>query len=248
MRKLICLLVFSIICFTFGITFAENGGRSADHIPVLEKKLFIHYPKGHVNEAKPPWAGGGDKSSDCFEDFGRDIIWKQLPLTVYINPSNIDFMSEDFVVWSIVWGAEEWDEWTSQELFYQYWIDYSASVDFSVPDGKNEIAFGFYSDTNAIAVTVVWGYFSGPPKGRRIVEADMLFNNYYWWGDASWDPFVMDVQNIATHEFGHVVGLADLYTAGCSQETMYGYSTYGDLSKRDLFVGDILGIRELYGP
>ena len=56
----------------------------------------------------------------------------------------------------------------------------------------------------------------------------------------------MDLQNIATHEIGHGIGLGDLYNT-CTQETMYGYSTEGDVSKRTLNSGDISGLQKIYG-
>jgi len=56
----------------------------------------------------------------------------------------------------------------------------------------------------------------------------------------------MDFPNIATHELGHSFGLNDLYTDGCSTQTMYGYADYGEIDKRDLEDGDIQGIWELY--
>lgn len=37
----------------------------------------------------------------------------------------------------------------------------------------------------------------------------------------------MDFENVATHDLGHRVGLADLYDAKCSEQTMYGYADYG---------------------
>jgi predicted Zn-dependent protease len=57
----------------------------------------------------------------------------------------------------------------------------------------------------------------------------------------------MDLQNIATHEFGHAVGLGDIYDTACSSVTMYGYSDYGDTVKRTLETPDITGLRTLYG-
>ena len=48
-----------------------------------------------------------------------------------------------------------------------------------------------------------------------------------------------------THELGHGIGLADIYD--CELETMYGYSTEGDIIKRDLYDGDIAGLQKLYG-
>ena len=55
----------------------------------------------------------------------------------------------------------------------------------------------------------------------------------------------MDFENIATHELGHAVGLGDLYN-DCTEETMYGYASYGETKKRTLEAGDITGIKKLY--
>jgi hypothetical protein len=93
--------------------------------------------------------------------------------------------------------------------------------------------------------TVIWGYFSGPPRWREIVEFDILFNTEFSWGDADVDDYVMDLQSIATHELGHGAGLDDIYN--CELETMYGYASYGEITKRDLHTGDKAGIQDLYG-
>lgn len=81
----------------------------------------------------------------------------------------------------------------------------------------------------------------------------MVFDDEYTWGDAGptsetelGDTSIMDLQNIATHEFGHAAGLDDLYESSCSEETMYGYAEAGETKKRTLNDGDIAGITELY--
>ena len=56
----------------------------------------------------------------------------------------------------------------------------------------------------------------------------------------------MDLENILTHELGHVVGMGDLYTSGCSGQTMYGYASTGETNKRTLESGDITGVNKLY--
>ncbi|MCK4367642.1 MAG: matrixin family metalloprotease [Thermoplasmata archaeon] len=56
----------------------------------------------------------------------------------------------------------------------------------------------------------------------------------------------MDFENVATHELGHRVGLADLYNAKSSEQTMYGYADYGETKKRTLEAGDIVGVQALY--
>jgi hypothetical protein len=211
--------------------------------PGLEKIVYIHYKKGF---AKPSWAGGGEKESKCYDFLARGAKWKTLPVNYVIDPDNPDGLTEEFITSAIHAGAEEWDNHTSAELFGTYSIDYNASWDSDQPDGRNELVFGDYPEEGVIAVTVVWGYFSGPPSLREIKEFDVLFDTDFTWGDATIDP-VMDLQNIATHEIGHGAGLDDLYSTDCSEQTMYGYSDYGETKKRDLASGDIAGIQELYG-
>jgi hypothetical protein len=59
--------------------------------------------------------------------------------------------------------------------------------------------------------------------------------------------YVFDVENIATHEIGHVVGLADLYQSRYNLLTMYGYSGALETFKRSLEPGDTAGTQALYG-
>ena len=191
--------------------------------PGLEKVVSIHY-------AKPPWAGGGkDKGDGCdsYALLGRGVKWKDLPVDYVIDPDNPDGLTEDFVVNAISASAEEWDANTGAELFGAYSVDYNASWDSDAPDGRNELLFGNYPEDGVIAIAVTWGYFSGPPKARKIIEFDIMFDTDFAWGDATVNPSVMDLQNIATHEIGHGVGLADLYDDCDSEETMHGYSTEG---------------------
>lgn len=210
----------------------------------LEKVVFIHYKKGH---AKPPWAGGGKPETKCYDFLSKGAKWRETPVNYVVDPDNIYGLTEGFVTNAISLAAEEWDAHTSTELFGTYSIDYSSSWDSDSPDGRNELLFGDYPQEGVIAVTVVWGYFSGPPSTREIVEFDVLFDTDFTWGDATETPNVMDLQNIATHEIGHGAGLGDLYDTACAEETMYGYSDYGEIKKRDLNIGDITGLQELYG-
>jgi len=203
---------------------------------------------------KPPWAGGpGGPNGDNGEEEGyytflaRGVKWKETPVSYVINPTNPDGLPADFITGAISASAGEWDSWTSANLFGSYTVDNSASWDTETPDYENELVFGDYPQDGVIAVCIVWGYFTGPPSTRRIVEFDIMFDTDFTWGDAELDSTVMDLQNIATHELGHGVGLGDLYDNVASDETMYGYSEYGETKKRTLHFGDKAGIQELYG-
>ena len=202
----------------------------------LERVDFIHYAKP-INPASKPGKGA------CYKLMG--VKWNSLPVNYIVNPINQDGLSADFVTQAISTSAETWDNETSRELFNDlYAIDGTAQ--YGIQDFRNVIAFGNYSNDNVIAVTSVW--FTR--RGKQTVEFDMLFNDYYLWGDAvtaSGTPAVMDLENIATHELGHSVGLDDIYLSSCLNVTMYGYSSEGEISKRTLEQPDITGLRSLYG-
>lgn len=244
----ITILAVSGIAAAMLIPAADRAKEEAgEYLPLtppgLEKILFIHHRKDF---GKPPWAGGGkgEKEAKCYDFLGKGVKWKELPISYVVHPD-----LEVTVEGAIFVSAETWDDAISQELFSDtYSIDKTATWDDDAPDGRNEFVFGDYPQEGVIAVAVVWGYFSGPPGSRKIVEFDVLFDtDFSPWGDAMGNPSIMDLQNIATHEIGHGVGLADIYDSNCSEVTMYGFSDYGEIKKKDLESADITGLQKLYG-
>jgi len=235
MKKLLFVLIITAILLTPVVL-----ARSSKPTEPLEKITFIHYKDGTV---KP--VGGAAKAPTCYKLLGPK--WKNLPVSYVVNPNGYDV---SFVTAAISASANEWDSHTSAVLFNVYTIDYSATWDDTADkvDYKNEYVFGSYSDSNVIAVTVVWY----TRFGMQIVDYDVLFNTYYGWFDCTKTTCTnenkgMDLQNIATHETGHGIGLADIYDKSCSAVTMYGYSWYGDTQKRTLEQPDITGLQKLYG-
>ncbi len=224
---------------------AKNNSQGPEHSPVitetageweLDRVDFIHYAKPS-NPGGGKGKGGGDTS--CFKLMG--VKWKTLPIDYVINPTNSG-LPEVFVTDTIGTSAETWDAETSAELFNNtYTVDNSAQ--YGIQDYENVIDFGDYPRDGVIGVTTVWY----TRKGKQIVEFDMRLDTDYTWGDATVNPIVMDLRNILVHEFGHSVGLSDIYTDACSTVTMYGYSTEGETSKRDLEAPDIQGLQQMYG-
>ena len=199
----------------------------------LERVDFIHY-------AKPENPGKPAKTENCYKLMG--VKWTAIPVSYVINPATTQGLPDGFVTSVISTSAETWDSATSAELLDDaYTIDYGAQ--YGIQNFQNAIAFGDYPNDNVIAVTSVW--FTR--VGKQIVEFDQLYNTRFSWGDAAINPAVMDLQNIATHELGHGVGLSDIQSTTCSAVTMYGYSDYGETSKRSLEQPDITGLQKMYG-
>lgn len=233
MKKIIIFLAIMSVLIAAGITIAKAKEKNADNPLPLEKAVFIHYKKDF---AKPPKGGGG--STSCYGFLSKGAKIKQMANLV-IHP--------DLDTTAVLGGVLEWDSHTQTLLFGSTTIDASADWDSEMPDGRNEFSFGNYPKEGVIAITIVWGYFSGPPQAKEIIEFDVMFDSDFNWGDASNDPSLMDLQNIITHEIGHGIGLADVYNSACDQVTMYGYSNYGELNKRSIEQQDIKGLQTLYG-
>jgi len=209
--------------------------------PNLEKIEFIHWRKGY---AKP--AGKAPKPPTCYKFLTpTKVRWQSLPISYVINPTNPQGLSEDFISTAVFNSAETWDATTSKEFFNDtYTTSTGPETAYGVQNYINSISFGDrYSDPGIIAATTVWYN----PATKEIVEFDITFETDYVWGDATASSTVMDLQNIATHELGHGVGLGDVYEDACSEVTMYGYSDYGETKKRSLEPPDVTGLQTLYG-
>lgn len=200
--------------------------------PPLEKRVFIHYRGNFAKPARPSKAG-----PSCYGFLARETKWKELPIDYYVQDSR---MSN-----AVSLAASEWDDHTNADLFGSSYVDDDITWSETY-NGKNELLFGDYPQDGVIAITYAWGYFSGPPSTRELLEFDILFDIDFEWGDAEDNPSLMDLQNIATHEIGHGLGLGDVYQTSCSEVTMYGYSSEGETSKRTLEAPDIQGLLTLY--
>lgn len=112
-------------------------------------------------------------------------------------------------------------------------------------NGKNQILYG--NTSKGIAVTWTW------EVSGTVLECDTVFSNRYRWSTAD-QPAEnqMDLQTVALHEFGHWVGLRDLYgDIGDGEydtgKVMYGFGRYGAV-KRTLHPDDVAGIHFVYPP
>jgi len=242
MKKLgLGILIGIVVLALSGVALAiSNQGAGKAKAPDLEKIEFIHWKKDFAK----PGAARAPKPPACYKLItGSKAKWVVPPAVNYvINPTNSQGLAPEFITGAVSTSAETWDAATSKELMNNtYTIDYDAA--YGVQNYKNEISFGNYPTAGVIAVTTVWYN----PATKAIVEFDVMFDTDWAWGDATSDVAKMDLQNIATHEMGHGIGLADVYETACNAVTMYGYSDYGEIQKRTLEIPDVTGIQKLYG-
>lgn len=258
MKKIIALMIITIVLSSIPLVAATNSK------PPISKAVFIHRADGYV---KPPGVGKPKPEPEepqLYDFMLKNIKWQALGLSYVINPTinaaaNKYNLENTEIATTISLAAETWDNesFTTVNHFGSYAIDYTAEVDFETAqvDEVNEIVFGDFPYEGAIAVCIVYFISVGPPSGRRIVEFDIIFDDVdFVWGNAGetnenipGDTTVMDIQNIATHELGHALGLDDLYFSEASEQTMFGVGAYGETKKRTLNTGDIDGIVALYG-
>lgn len=227
-------------------------GFAKDHGRVVEGFAIIHRRAPGGPTAFGAKGGSGGKPSgggSLYTLIGKGVRWKVTEDYV-VNTANGDGARSAQVASAIDAGMAAWQSQVAFDIFGSLTqTSGPLSADWAETDGRNELYFSQTElDAGTVAVTVIWGIFGGPMSGRQIVECDMVFNDALpeSWGDATVQSGVWDVQDIATHELGHVAGLGDLYSTAAMQQTMYGYASPDETKKRTLESGDIAGIKVLY--
>lgn len=234
----------AVIIFFTGYPLVSEAGNNR---PVKEV-VFVHY------KLPPDLAGGKGKpvaqcsvTSSNPNDSG--LTGWHLPssgLSYQINyatlPSNISDNAFDAVL------HQATSTWMQQSGSINWTDGGSTNVRRSRLDGVNLISFG--STSGAIAITRTWYY----TDTNEVAESDLTLSSGLAWSITDYNnnnecggvAGTYDIQNIATHELGHQVGLNDLYNSTDKDLTMYGYGTTKELKKDTLGLGDISGVQVIY--
>jgi hypothetical protein len=214
-------------------------GKAIDKGEVVEGYAFLHYMKP-TTSTKPVW----DDSVDIYKFMFGGIKWNET-MQYEVNTTGSG-LTNNAVLYTLNASLETWDSNTSFELFNDSLL--TTKEGFNSSDRINRVTWDDLGSSGIIAANYFW--FN--PATKEMIESDVRFNTYYTWGDClnfetqCHDNKTMDLQNLATHEFGHN-GLNDLYMAKSVELTMYGYGDFGETHARTLGTGDISGIQALYG-
>jgi hypothetical protein len=237
---------------SLGSAIDPQTGKAVEGYAIIHpKKAFDHKPN---HKPGPKDNGSNPTTSSCFTYLSNGAKWKSVEPWV-VNTQNSRGLSNNVVFDTLKNGIAKWEDATDGDAANGIGANVIGSgsittdtlvADTSSPDGKNEVYFADVSSNGAIAVTIVWGIFSGPPFARELVEWEQIYDDVDFDWSANGEAGKMDLDNIVTHELGHSFGLGDLYESTCLEETMFGYASEGETSKRDLNAGDITGIDQLY--
>jgi len=231
----------------------DSGAQKAPEKVRLESHIFI-------DRFQLP-DDTGIASSDLlpvYKLFRGGVKWLGTPVSYSVNLDG----APDGAFDAIAASAETWDDNTGTELFD---YDGPTGIVFDEPEDldvvyfENTVSWASFADLelpeDAVAVCKVWFWVMVSPSGKvtgrvlGVAEFHIIHNSDFPWAvDApEVDGGQFDVQNLDTHEFGHTLFLDDLYMPPAGGLTMFGYTALEETKKRDLGLGDILGLQALYG-
>ena len=215
---------------------------------LLEGYAIIDRRLAHAKPSNPGNSnGGGGTTSTCYAYLGQGAKW--LSSEPYrFNTTNTAGLNETTVSGLFATALEKWDSAAGVQVFgdREDGIVDAASIGAATNE-VNEVVFGSINSPGAIAVTYVWGNFSGKPANRYLAEWDMVYDqaDFAWSAEVSGIAGKMDFDNITTHEIGHAAGMGHP-SDSCINETMYRFADVAETKKRDLNAGDIAGVSNLY--
>jgi hypothetical protein len=162
--------------------------------------------------------------------------WAQPVVPYYINPANLD-LPTSAIEPAIRAGADAWRLQSGASFAFAF-AGYSAQTT-NTNDGINLIMFRNAASGSAIATTYTW--FSG----TRMIEADMVFwdGGFQFFTGSSGCSNGFYIEDVATHEFGHALGLGHSTVGGA---TMYPSISTCSQQSRSLDPDDIAAVLSLY--
>jgi len=253
MKKLLILLLVAALLVSLSAAVVSAKPDNPARPEKLDQIIFVHpvgpdNPGRPDNPGKPPEPPGKPPKEEEPKDNTYYELWGGYladTATYYINP-NVSLVTEGDPIAAVNVAVEAWDEVTTAFDETGGLFEYAGTTTerWYTEDGQNTVSWVKFTPRNYIAVAVIWY----DAETMVIWEFDIIFNTFHKWGiDPVKRDKAFDIQNIATHEFGHPVGLDDLYEEIYSELTMYGYSSKGETQKCSLEDGDIAGAQELYG-
>ncbi|OGE80573.1 MAG: hypothetical protein A2660_00215 [Candidatus Doudnabacteria bacterium RIFCSPHIGHO2_01_FULL_45_18] len=210
---------------------------------VVEGFMFVDYQNENAKSGNA--RSNQPSGNSCYAFLAKGAKWKTVEPWL-VNPTNSRGLDQTFVFNNTQTDIAKWNVSAGVTILGTgSSTSDTLAVDTTSPDGSNEVYFADVSTQGVIAVTTVWGIFSGPTFNRRLVEWDMVIDDTDFDWSSSGEAGKMDFENIITHELGHAAGMGHP-SDSCPEETMFRFADNGETKKRTLNTGDIAGIQTLY--
>jgi len=184
---------------------------------------------------------------------GKLIKWRRKRIPFYINIKNVKKLfkkNSKAAIKRITEGALAWDKPEGAHFHLRYKGGKKAKA--PKRDNKNVVMF---TKIDGKGGTLGIAYYWYEISTGKILEADTIFDRSEKWyvGKSKKVPSdKVDLASVAAHEFGHWAALGHVprnpkKCGGTSKlNTMYPEISKGDSKYRDIYVGDLNGIKRLY--
>ena len=164
--------------------------------------------------------------------------WTSPAVLVVLNPANAD-LGPDATEQALVAAMTEWN--TRGDAAFE-WV-YNGRTDQATTgyDGRNLVLFRNAGDGSAIATTYSWW------SGSSMLDSDIVFWDApfaFFAGNAGCGGNGAYIEDVATHELGHALGLKH---SAVGDATMYPSYNLCSQEMRTIAADDIAGVQALYG-
>jgi hypothetical protein len=183
------------------------------------------------------------------------LKWARSPVRWFATERGVPGVSASQFQTTIARAFAIWEDVPTATIAFQF-VGFTSGEPF---DDDNLTTLGFQMHPEMERVLGATGFVVDEITGE-IVESDVFFNSAFSWSvSATGDPAAYDLQSVATHEIGHVLGLGhsalgetELRPEGGRRVIASGAVMFpisfgrGRIADRELQPDDVAGVSDLY--